>query len=458
MHKFKAWIATLSEIGRKFWALSMLLQSSAGLCRASGINQEHVLVMNGMPTEERSAMYDLFLAMTEGDSHDEVEASGVYSGATLYGDGVFAMQALHQSAFAAPTNISRDILEKMNAAVFPEGCPKPYEVEMNRLKNDYNISQPASEQLPPSMFNAMIYASMRPDSPLWGTLKLHLEAEIPNGHGMGVSYTPSASHIFAKAHSYFLKHGHQLLKKKEKRDLVSKGAMSVQPEENDLSSNGEHKHENGVDPEDASIFWNQGERYSRTPANQIPAGERQRHRPSSGAHHHPKPHGRNEPEKKWQESPRKPSGANPMLAASKGRQRHNESATRMHKDICNRCGGKGHHSTICPSARKEAPAYGMAVEPLSETESEDASGEESPAARMLINSDSEDDMDNDIFTHCAFSVSNSSDDLSDICAAFNTTPAWTEHTDSEELLRNTLNLQGNSDSDDSSEQSRIPPS
>ena len=98
---------------------------------------------------------------------------------------------------------------------------------------------------------------------------------------------------------------------------------------------------------------------------------------------------------------------------------------------------------------------------------------------MLINNDSEDDMDDDIFTHCAFSASNtfddwyapsssvsavcspdlsinmgtdySSDDSSDICAAFNATPAWTEHTDSEELYRDMLNVQSDSHSDSDSE-------
>ena len=156
-----------------------------------------------------------------------------------------------------------------------------------------------------------------------------------------------------------------------------------------------------------------------------------------------------------------------MLAASKVRQRHNESATKLHKDICNRCGGKGHHSTVCPSAERAAPAYGMSVEPLSDSESEDASEEESPAAHMLIDDDSEDNMDDDIFMHCAFSANDtlcescapssdtgadySSDDLNNICAACNATPIWTEHGESEELYRDELTLQSDSNGESSSE-------
>ena len=145
-----------------------------------------------------------------------------------------------------------------------------------------------------------------------------------------------------------------------------KGAMSVQPEESNLN-NEENTHENGVDTEDANIFWIQGERYSRTPADQTSTGARPHHRPPSGAPPRHRPSNRNESRGRWQESPRKPSGANPMLVASKERQRNNESATRVHEDICNRCGGEGHHSTVCPSAKKAAPVYGMSVEPLSDT-------------------------------------------------------------------------------------------
>ena len=134
------------------------------------------------------------------------------------------------------------------------------------------------------MFNAMIYATMRPDNPdslLWGGLKLQLQAQIPNGHGMGVAYTPSAAHIFASAHSYYLNHGHQLRKGKSQQNTAQpRGAVSVEPADEEQGDD-EHTHENGVDPEDANIFWNQGERYSRFPAVQASPGASANHRPSN---------------------------------------------------------------------------------------------------------------------------------------------------------------------------------
>ena len=107
--------------------------------------------------------------------------------------------------------------------------------------------------------------------------------------------------------------------------------MSALPVANDLGDD-ENTHENGVDPEDANILCNQGERYSRSPAGQASLGASPHHRPSnrrSAPPHESRSKG------KWQDSPKKPSRANPMLAASIARHRDNESTTRMHKDICN---------------------------------------------------------------------------------------------------------------------------
>ena len=109
-------------------------------------------------------------------------------------------------------------------------------------------------------------------------------AELPHGYGQGVAYTPSAGHIVASAHSYFIHHGYQILKGKSKLGSSLLGAAQPRGEMNIEPAVGLEP-ENEDNPSHGSIFWNRGERYSRSSTGQSSSGVLQIVGPPTGGLH-----------------------------------------------------------------------------------------------------------------------------------------------------------------------------